>query len=293
MRLKAIRNAVDLDQNAPNVHSLRFSNVRSGWEQWILLTGDRHHDNPDSDNELERQHLDMAIDRDALIFDVGDLHDAMQGTGDKRASKDKLKGELAQVAYFDAMLNVEAKFYRPYADRWVLMALGNHDTAVMKYYGTNLVDRLAEKMRAEPGGITVAGGYGGWIHFKFEIQRTAQMSLKMKYFHGGGGDSVMSFGTLDVRRQAAYLPDANIVVNGHDHNGYVIPLRRERLTESGTVTQDTTWFLRTMTYKDEYKDGSGGYQVEHKAPPKPVGCIWGRLFYDDKRVRCEFTQDVK
>jgi len=44
-----------------------------------LLRSDVHHDNPKCNQDLERKHLDEAIEYDAPIIDNGDLFCAMQG----------------------------------------------------------------------------------------------------------------------------------------------------------------------------------------------------------------------
>ncbi len=63
--------SIDLDRN-------------KDWEQWVLLRSDVHHDNPKCNQDLERKHLDEAIEYDAPIIDNGDLFCAMQGKWDKR-----------------------------------------------------------------------------------------------------------------------------------------------------------------------------------------------------------------
>ena len=90
-----------------------------------------------------------------------------------------------------------------------------------------------------------------------------------------------------------YLPDANIVVNGHTHDSWVLPIKRERLNDSGVVGSDLLWFVRTPGYKDEYGDGSGGYHIEKWGPPKPIGATWLRLYYDrNDLIRTECIQAV-
>ena len=288
MRLKALRNNIELEQTSPAVLTVRCENVRAGWEQWILLSSDRHHDSVDSDNALEKRHLDWAVDHDALVFDFGDLFDVMQGPGDKRAQKDKLKKGLQSQAYFNEAPKLAFEDYKPYIDRWALMGMGNHETSVMKYYNINLIQSLVDKIH-DNDGITQMGGYGGWVRFQFVIQKTVRTSIRMKYNHGNGVSPQMTFGTLHIRRQASYLPDADIVVNGHIHDDFVIPLARERLSDGGEVFQDVSWYLRTPSYKDEYKDGANGWVIERPGGPKPIGAIKGRFYFEDGHIRSEFT----
>lgn len=291
MRLKALRNHTEIEQVSPVVMTVRFENVKAGWEQWIMLTSDRHHDNIHSDHALERKHLELAMERDALVFDIGDLFCAMQGRGDPRGNYDDLRPENKEGKYLDTLVSTAYQFYRPYADHWAMLGMGNHESAVVKHRNTNLTDRLAAEMRKESGCEVVNAGYKGWVRFQFCIHRTVQLSRRMYFNHGSGRGAMMSFGTLDVRRQASYLPEADIVVNGHTHDGYVVPLARERLSEANTESRDICWFLRTMTYKDEWTNKREGFSVEKSGGPKPLGCIWGRFYFTGKSdIGVEFTQ---
>ena len=57
-----------------DVHEIKIeAKPRKDWEQWILLTSDRHWDNPKSDRRLQTKHLQLAKERNALIIDNGDL----------------------------------------------------------------------------------------------------------------------------------------------------------------------------------------------------------------------------
>jgi len=73
---------------------------RKDWEFWCLLTTDRHWDNPDSDHDMQKRHMDEAVERGSPIICNGDFFCAMQGKYDKRASKDKLRPEHQSGRYF-------------------------------------------------------------------------------------------------------------------------------------------------------------------------------------------------
>jgi hypothetical protein len=259
-----------------------------------MLSSDRHHDSPLCDRELERKHLDKAKERGALILDFGDTLDAMQGHFDPRRNMDEVRPEDAKIDYYDKIVDHAVEDYAPFAPNWLLLGKGNHETAVLKYTNHDLTTALAHGMNRSGGGVAV-GGYGGWIKFRFQIHKTKQSCLNLKYFHGAGGGGPVTRGVIQTNRQSVYLPDADIVVNGHTHDAFVLPIARERLTERGIVKRDLIWFVRTPGYKNEYADGTGGYQVERWAPPKPLGCCWLHLTYEDNKsgfITSEIVADV-
>jgi hypothetical protein len=152
---------------------------------------------------------------------------------------------------------------------------------------------LVYGLNSEAGTQINTGEYGGWIQFFFTMQKTQRESRRLKYFHGSGGGGPVTKGVIQSNRQAVFLPDADYVVNGHIHESWVLALPRERIGQSGMITKDTQYHVRTATYKDEYGDGSGGWAVQKGMPPKPLGAVWMRMFYENSHIRTEFTQDIK
>jgi hypothetical protein len=105
-------------------------------------------------------------------------------------------------------------------------------------------------------------------------------TLSLKYFHGAGGAALMSFDTLKIRRAAAVTPDADVVVQGHVHKQWFMPLSRERLVcDKGgcRVVSDLQYHVRTGTYKDEFDDGHVGWHVEQGRGPEVIGAVWMKL----------------
>lgn len=276
-----------------NVITYRDDKFTAGSEQYILLVSDQHHDSPFCDRKLEKSHLDEALDKQALIFFGGDTFDAMQGRKDPRANFDSLDPELKTDKYFDAVVDFNAKFYAPYAKNIVMMGLGNHETSVMKHHNIDLINRMVYKLNVETGSSVIAGGYGGWVRFLFTNGGSNKGSVRMKYFHGAGGDAPVTRGVIQTARQAVYLPDATIVWNGHNHNEYVVPIQRERISVAGELYQDTQWHVRTPGYKNEYDDGSRGFAVESGMPPKPLGCVWLKIYRGDgNQIKIKAIQDI-
>lgn len=275
-----------------NVLQVRLD-VKPGWEQWLMLRSDAHHDSVHCNRALEEAHLRKAAERNALILDGGDLFDAMQGRFDPRRSYEGIRPEyLADGRYYDNITDDLFAFYRPYAGRFLLLARGNHEKSVLKNAQTDITDRLVYRLNHEAGGQVWGGGYGGWVRFLFADESGPRGSLNMKYFHGAGGEAPVTRGVIQTNRQAVYLPDADVVWNGHNHNDYVLNIKRERLTMRGVLFMDLQTHVRTPGYQDSYGDGSGGWEVERGGVPKPQGCAWIRLWFENHTVRREVCADV-
>jgi len=289
---------LNIEKIGRNVLKLKFDNVRDGWEQWFLLSSDRHHDSRHSDKELMREHLEQAKEKSAYIFDFGDFFDAMQGRYDPRRSYPDMDPKYLDImqkkgiGYLDAIVTDAREFYKPYAKLFLLISKGNHETAIYEHNDIDLTNRIVYGLNSDAGTQIHTGMYGGWIRFMFSIGKTQRESINLKYFHGSGGGGPVTKGVIQSNRQAVYLPDADIVVNGHIHESWILPLKRERISQAGVIYQDYQYHVRTGTYKDEYGDGGEGWAVTKGMPPKPKGAVWFKLYYDRKHVKIKLIQEL-
>jgi hypothetical protein len=217
----------------------------------------------------------------------------MQGKYDPRASMDSIRPEDVADNYLDLIVRHAAEFYAPFAKQFCIIGQGNHEANILKRHHTSLISNLVHRLNSDHGGNVFTGGYGGWVRFMFTIQKTRRTSRTMKYHHGAGGGGPVTRGTIQSARQAVYLPDADIVFNGHTHDAWVLPIARERLNNKGKVGRDIVYYVRTPGYKDGYGDGSKGFEVEKWMPPKPLGAIWLRFYMEEKRgIELELTPAV-
>lgn len=263
------------------------------WEQWVLLRSDVHHDNPKCDQSLEKKHLEEAIEYDAPIIDNGDLFCAMQGKWDKRADKNALREEHRGHNYFDLLVDTAADFYKPYASHFAVLGRGNHETAITSRHETDLTDRLASRLRSA-GGITEASGYGGWVIFRFcnpkasDPQKQVKDSKTLYHFHGSGGGGPVTRGTIQTNRLSVFNPDADVVLSGHTHDEWIMPIPRQRLSIHGKVYHDEQLHVRCPGYKNAWGDSYAGWEVEKMLGPKAIGSAWLRFYYEPSSRRVRF-----
>jgi hypothetical protein len=261
-----------IDAKGGAVVTIRAS-LSGGQSLSFLLRSDAHHDNPKCDHAMERRHLAEAVERGAGIIDAGDLFCAMQGKFDKRADKSSVRPEHQCGDYLDALVRTAADFYAPFARNWVVMGMGNHETAIRKRHETCLTTRLVERLNTMTGSSIRVGGYGGVVRCLFQVSGGTRMSRTIVYHHGMSCGHATR-GTNDVNRQAIIHPDAHVVLSGHSHDSWIVPIARQRISGSGVIFRDEQLHVRTPGYKDAWGDGSGGFEVEKLLGPKPTGAAW-------------------
>lgn len=262
-------------ESSRNVHVLDINLPRVGDEQWVLLQTDVHWDNPKCDWDKFTEHLELALERNAPVIDAGDFFCAMQGKYDKRSSKKDLRPEHATGDYFDSLVRTAADFLDPYKNLLTMRGVGNHEVGIQKNHEIDLTERLCERLRAS-GGIARRGGYSGFI--RFAIKTSGRTSAqKMWYFHGSGGGGPVTRGVIQTNRQAVYVADADFVFSGHTHDSWVLPIERIRLGNADNIERFRQTHIKGAGYKEEFRDGYGGWHVERGGPPKPVGAWWLRF----------------
>ena len=273
-----------------NVHEVKFNFKGKGDMAYILLRSDAHHDNPSSLNDLEKEHLELAKERNAPIIDNGDAFCAMQGKWDPRADKSALKPEHQVDDYLDALVSTYAEFLKPYAGQLAILGTGNHETSVLSRRETNLTERLAERLRVIGGFKGFTGSYTSWVLIKARLGgKNTRNTVKLWRTHGQGGGGPVTRGVIQTNRRAVYVPDANVIVSGHIHEEWIVPIQRMRITQAGNIYQDEQTHIQVPSYKDSYKDGYsyGEWAIERGMAPKPVGAMWLKIYYDGDRLSYE------
>lgn len=263
-------------ESSRNVHVIDINLPGTGAEQWGLLMSDVHWDNPLCNRTLLKRHLDEAKERNAFVIDAGDFFCAMQGKYDKRSSKKDIRPEHCKNDYLDALVNTAADYLEPYKNILTVRGIGNHESGIYKNHETDLIERLAERLRSR-GGIARRGGFSGYVRFAISTGGR-HSAVKLWYFHGAGGGGPVTRGVIQTNRQAVYIADADLVLTGHTHDAWQVPIARIRLNSADRVEHFRQTHIKVGGYKEEFVDGCGGFHVERGGPPKPIGSYWIRFY---------------
>lgn len=282
--------AFTIEATGPQVVTVRCKPKGKDWAQWFLLRTDAHHDNPHTDQNLERKHLREAVERGAGIIDAGDLFCAMQGKYDKRSDKSCLRPEHQCGDYLDALVRTAAEFYEPFAPYWIVMGRGNHESSIKNRHETDLTERTIERIAMKAGTRIPSGGYTGWVRIMLE-RGSHRRSLKLWYCHGWGGGGAVTVNMIQAGNRMPMMVDgADVIFTGHVHEAWIAEKVRVGLSDMGVPGHRTLHICQGATYKDEYGDGRGGWHVETGKPPKPAGAWWMKVTCNDNTPVVSFER---
>jgi hypothetical protein len=262
---------MELIKHLKNVHEL----ILEGREIQIAMLSDLHWDNPKCNWELLKNHLDYCLEQNIPVMVNGDFFCLMQGKGDRRGNKSDIRPEHNNAKYLDSIIETAVEWFSPYAHILTVIGYGNHETAIIKYQETDILQRFVDLLNYTNGSKVMTGGYGGWLVVKQMFSSKSVVSYKIKYFHGSGGGGVVTKGALNLTRALEMYEGFDIFTMGHIHENSARHDVRDALTSSPKkgfeLQQKELHLMITGTYKEEYGDGSHGWHVERGAPVKPIG----------------------
>jgi UDP-2,3-diacylglucosamine pyrophosphatase LpxH len=263
---------MELTKVTRNLHTLELDRN----ETRLAILSDLHWDNPKCDRDMLKRHLDYCLKESIPVMIVGDLFCLMQGKGDRRGNKSDIRPEHNNAKYLDSVVETAVEWFSPYASILTVLGYGNHETAIIKYQETDLLQRFVDLMNYKNKSNIFTGGYGGWMVIKKNIRTNTSMSKNLKYFHGSGGGGIVTKGAINLTRALETYENMDVFVMGHIHeNSSRNDVRDALQYNTGKHTyeliQKQIHLAITGTYKEEYLDGFGGWHVERGAPIKPLG----------------------
>jgi len=253
----------------------------------FFLASDIHLDNPKCNRALLTKHLDEMKRRDGAALFFGDVLCMMQGKYDKRSDKGSIRPEHLGGNYFDLVFRESADWLKPWSDRILLMSDGNHETAVISRNEIDPLENVVRLMR-DQGSPVEHMGYQGYVRFVFSKEGKQRVRRCTLFFHHGAWGGIITKGTMGGSRYSSIAPDADLLVNGHNHERTITAHPCYRVANNGQVWIEQRWHLQTGTYKQEF-GGTGGWAVERIVMPKSLGGIWLELQPRDQggvEIRC-------
>jgi len=139
---------------------------------------------------------------------------------------------------------------------------------------TSPLDRVAAVLR-ERGGDVHVGGYAGWLLAgeRRSGNNLTRTRTKIHYHHGYGGNAPRSKGVLRVDLDQMQFPDAQILLRGHTHQKWYVPITVDRVNSYGNTYQETTHHVQMGSYK-LLGDRFAGWAVEKGFNTPRLGGWW-------------------
>ena len=277
-------------KHAKNIHEIQTD----GKQVKIAMLSDIHWDNPKCDWKLLKKDLDYCKENNIPIMINGDILCLMQGRGDRRGNKSDIRPEHNNAKYLDSIVETAVEWWSPYAHLLTVIGYGNHETAIIKYQETDILQRFVDLLNYKNGTNVYAGGYGGWIVVRQTFDTNVVSTFRIKYFHGSGGGGVVTKGALNLTRALEMYEDFDVFTMGHIHENAARNDVRDTITSHAKTgyrhNHKQIHMMLTGTYKEEYGDGSKGWHVERGAPVKPTG---GRiLIFESERLERDGVKKV-
>lgn len=258
-------------KHAKNIHELNLI----GKKVKIAMLSDIHWDNPKCDWNQLKKDLDYCKAKDISVMINGDMFCLMQGKGDRRGNKSDIRPEHNNAKYLDSIVETAVEWWSPYAHILTVIGYGNHETAIIKWQETDILQRFVDLLNYKNGSNVYTGGYGGWLIVRQHISDNINTSFKIKYFHGSGGGGVVTKGALNLTRALEMYEDFDVFTMGHIHENAARNDVRDTISYNSKLgyrqEHKQIHLMLTGTYKEEYGDGSKGWHVERGAPVKPTG----------------------
>jgi len=257
-------------QHQKNVHEL----ILKGNLSKIAILSDIHWDNPKCDQDLLKKHLDYCKEENIPVMINGDMFCLMQGRGDNRRNKSDIRPEHNNARYLDSVVETAVEWFTPYADILAVIGYGNHETGIIKWQETDILQRFVDLLNLKCHSNVQVGGYGGWIVIKMN-NHSRIATTRIKYFHGSGGGGVVTKGALNLTRALELYEGCDVYTMGHIHENAARNDVRDALESNSkkgySINHKPIHLMITGCYKEEYGDGSKGWHVERGAPIKPIG----------------------
>ena len=260
---------------------------------WRFICSDLHIGSVNFDARRWQADMAEAVKVGARVLVNGDVFDAIDFR-DKRFDPSVLVPELkGEKDLQGAVVRLAYEYFRPYAGFIDVLGIGNHEEKWINWNASDPVARLIERLNADLQANSLEhrirhGGVSGFIRsaFRFgerdEKGRVPGTKHDLLYFHGSGGDSPVTRGSINMyRKEHQFSFDA--VTMGHDHNRGFIDSVEIGLSPRGHLVPRERKCIRTGSYYQNYKRTTQtnpldySYAERFHASPKPLGGMFLRL----------------
>lgn len=246
--------------------------IRKGKIYQYAVFSDLHIGSKEFDGESLKRDLEKCKDNDAKVIINGDTMDLILMQDLKRASASRIKPEEGQINQF---IEEACEALIPYVAQLCIIAQGNHETAMIKHHGVDVLAWLIERLnREKKNGRIQEGHYQNFVRINFlDPKRGYKLGAKYTIYmsHGGGNSSApVTKGMIDFNR-IAVANEADLYLMGHKHNHLVTTMPSATVSEDDVIEVKNRIAVQTPSYTYQIntdKDNAwiDGYYGKQAAP---------------------------
>lgn len=193
-------------------------------EHTFGLFSDLHIDADGFNKKLFNRHAERVVNAGGRIYINGDTFDAILPQDKKRYTASMAKYQ--QDDQIMPRIAEAVEVLKPYVDHIDMIGVGNHETAILRYHGIDIVRMLVwelDKLRSKNLQQIKCGGYTWFIRQKYiHGDNRSTKTLDIWYNHGTGGTAPVTKGMIGMSRATnSYLAD--VYWMGHIHRNWANP----------------------------------------------------------------------
>lgn len=264
----------------------------------IGFYSDLHLDSPNHDRKMLLADLEYGASLGARMWLGGDIFTVIMPL-DRRSSGQHRRARMD--ALLDQILDEGVEVLGPYVDHIDLVCLGNHEVTALKYYYTDLVNKLRlqlQQKRSKSLPPIRHGGYTGFVILRFRDRNDHMETDTVYYHHGKGGSAPVTRGMIDVNRVIAGNR-ADVYWLQHKHVSTSDVPRVRAVDQKGNIEWRPLIAFHTAGYEGEGQveswEKEGGYvhdwAEENFLIPQGQGCAF--LQYTPKMVHNGYVRLVR
>lgn len=237
-------------------------NYRFGETIKIKPLFDVHYGNTNCDVNAVKKYLAEDNDNNTYIIGGGDLMDSIVVTDKRyRKSADAAEGE----AIVDESIDGVEKILKPYKDKIIGLASGNHEDTILLRANSDPTARLCKRLECKNL------GYSGLIRLIFRESDGRGRTVTIRYHHGwGGGSRTQGADLTKYSKDLAYW-DADIFLYGHVHRKQADRVPRLGLSGEVLVSKPKMECICGTFLKTYSKGIRATYSEKAGYPPVEVG----------------------
>lgn len=209
---------------------------------------DLHIGSKEFDGESLKRDLEKCKDNNAKVIINGDTMDLILMQDLKRASASRIKPNEGQVNQF---IEEAVDVLLPYVAQLCIIGQGNHESAMIKHHGVDVLAWLIEKLNKEKkNGKIQQGHYQNFVRINFlDPKKGYKLGAKYTIYmsHGNSGNAAVTKGMIDFNR-IAVANDADLYLIGHKHNHIVTTIPSTTITEDNKITVRNRIAVQTPSY---------------------------------------------